>query len=144
MKKALKIFFITLIMLLSIVAGLFLWFVWKVGSGFDCGYSNSYAVIDSIRAEGKEYHLVLSTSGFSDKVRILQLYQGGLNFDECHVPTNDPLYSEVIDEPERGPIINEWVHKVYLEGDKLEVLYSSEIKDVKKVSELALEIRSNR
>ena len=122
--KILLIFTIIVIILFS-----FLFFYLK--DDFEFGnVSDQVIILDSMKVNNKEYKLILTISGFQDKVFFLDLY------NKNHIENS--LYGEIIYYgPENKPLL-QYPEKIEIVNEKIMIKYSKDIKNYKQINEIPI------
>ena len=85
-----------MVVLLCAIAGAFTWVRIKLAD--DCFTSDFVNVLSTNTHEGKTYSVQLVTGGFEDKYRVVYLYEGADEVEDCAEKRRPSLASLAIDE----------------------------------------------
>jgi len=99
----------------------------------DCFVADTYDEIRDSRLSSKHLYLYIRTTGFNEKESLFQLYSIQPVFDECGIPSVEPVAEEHVDTSAGN------VDKLIIDKNRIILVYSKNTKT--SLNKVSLELR---
>ena len=100
----------------------------------DCFVADEVKNISVNQLDGSDYWLFLRTSGFGEKERFYELYEGTPKFNDCGVSQSKPIFEVHVDETEGVPV------KLKISKDSMVLFYSGEGEKLESLDYISVEV----